>query len=375
MRDDHDLRISTTTGSAGIGLFRTELQFMVGTSCRDDRSAAAVRRGARPRPKPVTFRTLDIAATGAALYETVTEEIRAGLARHPARSRRPGLLRGQIRALLRAGGGRALRISSDDFGGGRIRFRQAIIERELIICASTAMRCRNASTSAMVEVTALLYQLDEPLRRSIRFGRFERSISVPVAVDAAKAKSFRTVRHQSAPSARVARDRAQGRRRQKIGALCAKWRASAGRAGVIAPRLPLASLSATAHGPQAMVLDLDAKKAAAMIAPLLDAPYGQRSDRARLKEFASDEGLVVASFARMTPPSPFVIFETSHVDLAEAKLESAGAPRSLEAEIVGPIEFRKICANFARACRTQSADRRGKGVIAPPTPRSPASIP
>jgi phosphotransferase system enzyme I (PtsP) len=52
------------------------------------------------------------------------------------------------------------------------------------------------------------------------------------------------------------------------------------------------SLSATAHGPvKAMVLDLDAKKAAAMIAPLLDAPSGSVSIRARLKEFAEAEGL------------------------------------------------------------------------------------
>src|SRR5439155_3131471 len=63
-------------------------------------------------PKPVTFRTLDIGGDKALPYmEAVTEEnpalgwraIRLGLDR-------PGLLRGQIRALLRAGGGRALRI-------------------------------------------------------------------------------------------------------------------------------------------------------------------------------------------------------------------------------------------------------------------------
>jgi len=40
-----------------------------------------------------------------------------------------------------------------------------------------------------------------------------------------------------------------------------------------------------------MVLDLDAKKAAAMIAPLLDAPSGSVSIRERLKEFAEAEGL------------------------------------------------------------------------------------
>jgi phosphotransferase system enzyme I (PtsP) len=52
------------------------------------------------------------------------------------------------------------------------------------------------------------------------------------------------------------------------------------------------SLSATAHGPvKAMVLELDAKKAEAMIMPLLDQPAGSVSIRQKLTEFAEAEGL------------------------------------------------------------------------------------
>ncbi len=52
------------------------------------------------------------------------------------------------------------------------------------------------------------------------------------------------------------------------------------------------SVSATAHGPvKAMILDLDAKKAAAVMAPLLDAPAGSVSIRQKLTEFAEAEGL------------------------------------------------------------------------------------
>src|SRR5258707_7582293 len=44
------------------------------------------------------------------------------------------------------------------------------------------------------------------------------------------------------------------------------------------------SLSATAHGPvNAMVLDLDAREAAKMMTPLLDAPFGSMSSRAQFK--------------------------------------------------------------------------------------------
>jgi phosphotransferase system enzyme I (PtsP) len=54
------------------------------------------------------------------------------------------------------------------------------------------------------------------------------------------------------------------------------------------------SLSATAHGPvKAMILDLDAKKAEAMIQPLLEAPSGSVSIRDRLKDFADAEGLAL----------------------------------------------------------------------------------
>ena len=52
------------------------------------------------------------------------------------------------------------------------------------------------------------------------------------------------------------------------------------------------SLSAIAHGPvKAMILDLDAGKAAAMMTKLLNAPAGSVSIRQKLTEFAEAEGL------------------------------------------------------------------------------------
>ena len=109
-----DLPHIDDTGWAGIGLFRTELQFMVGPSLPRSSDQLALYRTVLDAAgsKPVTFRTLDIGGDKALPYmETVVEEnpalgwraIRLGLDR-------PGLLRGQIRALLRAGGGRSLKI-------------------------------------------------------------------------------------------------------------------------------------------------------------------------------------------------------------------------------------------------------------------------
>ena len=42
---------------------------------------------------------------------------------------------------------------------------------------------------------------------------------------------------------------------------------------------------------KAMILDLDAKKAEAVLTPLLDAPSGSVSIRQKLTEFAEAEGL------------------------------------------------------------------------------------
>ena len=52
------------------------------------------------------------------------------------------------------------------------------------------------------------------------------------------------------------------------------------------------SLSATAHGPvKAMILELDAGKAEALMKPLLEAPCDSVSIRQKLKEFAEAERL------------------------------------------------------------------------------------
>src|SRR5487761_2696526 len=72
-----DLPHIDDTGSAGIGLFRTELQFMVGQSLPRTSDQLALYRTVLDAagPKPVTFRTLDIGGDKALPYmETVIEE-------------------------------------------------------------------------------------------------------------------------------------------------------------------------------------------------------------------------------------------------------------------------------------------------------------
>ena len=99
-----DLPHIEETGAAGIGLFRTELQFMVATSFPRIGEQLALYRAVLEAAgdKPVTFRTLDIGGDKVLPYMSAFEEenpamgwraIRLGLDR-------PGLMRSQIRALL-----------------------------------------------------------------------------------------------------------------------------------------------------------------------------------------------------------------------------------------------------------------------------------
>jgi phosphotransferase system, enzyme I, PtsP len=230
--------------------------------------------------------------------ETVIEEnpalgwraIRLGLDR-------PGLLRGQVRALLRAGGGRALRIMFPmvtevaEFDAGK-----AIVERELTYLRQHGHPLpERIDVGTMVEVPALLYQLDELLKRVdfISVGSND-LFQFLFAVDRGNAKVSDRFDTLSAPILRVLREIVQkANAAKKSASLCGEMASKPiGALALIALGYRSLSLSATGHGPvKAMVLDLDARKAAAMMKPLLEAPTGSVSIRQKLTEFAEAEGL------------------------------------------------------------------------------------
>jgi phosphotransferase system, enzyme I, PtsP len=155
------------TGALGVGLFRTELQFMVAermpTAGEQQALYAAVFAAAGDMP--VTFRTLDIGGDKILPYMQAIEEENPALGWRAIRIGldRPGLLRTQIRALLKAASGRPLKImfpmvaTCDEF----LRAK-AIVDRE------TAYLTRHGHTlpsnleiGLMLEVPSLLFQLDE----------------------------------------------------------------------------------------------------------------------------------------------------------------------------------------------------------------------
>ena len=167
-----DLPHIAETGADGIGLFRTELQFMVAASLPRMSEQQALYRSVLDAAggKPVTFRTLDIGGDKVLPYMRYVEEENPALGWRAIRLGldRPGLLRSQMRALLRAAAGRELRASCSRWWPTVDEFDQAkaLVERELTHLRRHGHRCpTRVEVGTMVEVPALLYQLDELLDR------------------------------------------------------------------------------------------------------------------------------------------------------------------------------------------------------------------
>jgi phosphotransferase system enzyme I (PtsP) len=212
---------------------------------------------------------------------------------------RPGLLRGQIRALLRAGGGRALRIMFPMISEvAEFDSAKALVERELTYLRQHGHTLpERIDIGTMVEVPALLYQLDELLKKVdfISVGSND-LFQFLFAVDRGNAKVSERFDTMSAPILRALRDIAcKAIAAKKSLSLCGEMASKPiGALALIALGYRSLSLSATALGPvKAMVLDLDAKKAEAVLGPLLDAPAGSVSIRQKLTEFAEAEGLAL----------------------------------------------------------------------------------
>jgi phosphotransferase system enzyme I (PtsP) len=160
------------TGADGIGLYRTELPFMVRSTFPSlaEQTHIYGRVLDLAHGKPVVFRTLDIGGDKALPYLPDGEEenpamgwraIRIGLDR-------PAMLRQQLRALIRASLGRELRIMFPmvaevaEFAAAR-RILDAELEREAARGTTVPARLR---VGAMLEVPSLVFQLGALLDRA-----------------------------------------------------------------------------------------------------------------------------------------------------------------------------------------------------------------
>jgi phosphotransferase system enzyme I (PtsP) len=163
-----DLPQLTEAGAAGIGLFRTELQFMVASTFPRAEAQERLYRDVldAARGKPVTFRTIDIGGDKVLPYfKSVAREENPALGWRAVRLTldRPGLLRTQIRALLKAAGGRELKVMLPMVTElGEISQAREIIDREVRHLSRFAHHLPTIlKLGVMIEVPSLLWQLDE----------------------------------------------------------------------------------------------------------------------------------------------------------------------------------------------------------------------
>jgi phosphotransferase system enzyme I (PtsP) len=296
-----DLPHIEETGAAGVGLFRTELQFMVADTLPRTNEQLALYRTVLDSAgkKPVVFRTLDIGGDKVLPYMRNIEEENPALGWRAIRLGldRPGLLRSQVRALLRAAGGRELRVMFpmiamvEEFDKAK-----ALVEVELThLRRHGHLLPERVQVGTMLEVPSLLFQLDELLERVdfLSVGSND-LMQFLYAADRGNVRVSDRFDPLSAPVLRALKDVAdKAKTHNKPVGLCGELASQPiGALALAILGYRSMSLSPSAVGPvKALLLDLDCRKGEQAILPLLSQPVGSVSIRHKLEAFAAAEGL------------------------------------------------------------------------------------
>jgi phosphotransferase system, enzyme I, PtsP len=164
-----DMPQLSEVNASGIGLFRTEILFMVAPAMPRAEAQEALYRAVLQSAggKPVTFRTLDIGGDKILPYMRKVEEENPALGWRAVRIGldRPALLKAQFRALLKAFSGRTARImlpmvaTVDEY-----RQARQMLERERAYLAKHGHPLpRDVKLGVMLEVPSLLFDIDNVL--------------------------------------------------------------------------------------------------------------------------------------------------------------------------------------------------------------------
>ncbi|MFZ1107107.1 MAG: phosphoenolpyruvate--protein phosphotransferase [Rhodomicrobium sp.] len=157
------------SGADGIGLFRTELQFMVATKFpkMEDQRAAYARVLDMAPGRRVVFRSLDVGGDKILPYLKKYHEENPALGWRAIRISldRPGLFRTQVRALLRAGAGRELSVMLPFIADlSEFLAARTLIDKEIEYAKRHGHELpARTRIGVMIEVPSILYQLDDIL--------------------------------------------------------------------------------------------------------------------------------------------------------------------------------------------------------------------
>lgn len=164
-----DLPALDETGAEGVGLFRTELQFMIASKLPRLAEQVELYKQAMDMAgdRPIVFRLLDIGGDKVVPYMRAAAEENPAMGWRSLRLAldRPGLLRTQVRALLQAAEGRPLKIlvpmvtETAEY----LRCTQVIRKEVERLSRLHAVVPSKLEIGAMIEVPSLLYELDSLL--------------------------------------------------------------------------------------------------------------------------------------------------------------------------------------------------------------------
>ncbi len=297
-----DLPQLAEAGAAGIGLFRTELQFMVASTFPRVEAQERLYRDVldAANGKPVTFRTIDIGGDKVLPYfKNAAPEENPALGWRAIRLTldRPGLLRTQIRALLKAAGGRDLKLMLPMVTElGEIAQAREIIEREVRHLSRFAHHLPNSlKLGAMLEVPSLLFQLDE-LMKAVDFVSVGSNdlFQFVMAVDRGNTQLSDRFDPLSVPFLRALKQVADaGHRNNTPVTLCGELAGKPLSAmALIGLGYRSISMSPASIGPvKAMLTELPVEELKGFFDDNLNAPSTGMPMRALLQAFADDRGI------------------------------------------------------------------------------------
>jgi phosphotransferase system enzyme I (PtsP) len=165
-----DMPHLSESGADGIGLFRTELQFMIGETMPRLADQAAFYREILDSAgdRPVVFRTLDLGGDKVLPYARWEREENPALGWRAIRIAldRPALLRYQVRALIKAAAGKVLRILLPMISHvAEFNAARSLVDREIERARLLGLRQpRQILVGAMLEVPALTFMLPQLMR-------------------------------------------------------------------------------------------------------------------------------------------------------------------------------------------------------------------
>jgi len=164
-----DLPMLNDTGAEGVGLFRTELQFMIASRLPKVQEQVGLYREAIriSAGRPIVFRLLDVGGDKVIPYLRSAPEENPAMGFRSLRLAldRPGLLRTQVRALLTAADGGPMKILVP-----MVTETWEFVETKRVVKLELERLIRSGQTppskleiGAMIEVPSLLFELDHVL--------------------------------------------------------------------------------------------------------------------------------------------------------------------------------------------------------------------